>query len=281
MQTPRIVAIDLAWLAPTAGDSIYEIGWAWADGRGRIASDSSYVRPQTIDLSHAYSPRAQQEKIESALSFKQLYEKILQPFFKDYEFIAAHNAQSDRGHLLYCCNQYQCGEPCLEWLNTVIVYRQIFGKKHARLRQAARYLGLQLPNQKTPADDARIVMEILHCAAKETSWEKVINAGARSEAPPPGPGPTDEEFLGALAQIMTVADLKDALAEMDTPPPGYYRLPRNRLEELFASEWDGDIEALLSSFNVSGLKEMYEILDISPRPKLRDAMIDDLLDRFC
>ena len=82
-----------------------------------------------------------------------------------------------------------------------------------------------------------------------------------------------------MVELIDRATLLSIVRAMPNRPPRVHAMRRADLEQIFITDWSGDLLTLLHELYVGTLKDVYEALGI-PRPRLRVDMERDLVRRF-
>ncbi len=177
MEYPKFAALDIDFVFANQRHYIYQIGVAISKD-GKIMHRNYMVEPPK---GHHYevtfgSKTVSSKKLEGAKPFPDIWVAI-QNALQNANFIAAHNAQIDKMHLLKALQEHGLEPPELKFVNTVLVVRKIFGFKKAKLDSALARLGLSKIDSSAGAE-ARACAEliILACDKQERSdWLKEFN----------------------------------------------------------------------------------------------------------
>lgn len=132
--------------------------------RGRIVRSAHHlIRPPFRHFEFTGLHGIAWRDVEDSPTFAGIWRQIA-PFFRDVDFVAAHNVSFDRSVLASCCEWYGLPPPKVAYECTVRIARASWGVRPTTLRHVADFLGLQLTHHHAGSDAeacARIVMSAM------------------------------------------------------------------------------------------------------------------------
>jgi DNA polymerase-3 subunit epsilon len=146
--------------------------------RGQIVRRAYHlIRPpfrgfEFTDVHHIDWPLVRDEP-----TFAELWPKI-EPFFREIDFLAAHNVAFDAGVLRATCRWYGIAPPRNELRCTVRLARDRWHLHPATLRHVAEFLGLRL-NHHHAGSDAEACAEIVMRASARADVRRPLHEGFR------------------------------------------------------------------------------------------------------
>jgi DNA polymerase-3 subunit epsilon len=146
----RFLAIDFE-TANFNSDSACAIGLVRVESNRITSKRHFWIRPPEKKFSFTHIHGITWDQVENAPTFEDLWPE-LQPWFKDIDFIAAHNVGFDRKVLLACCARYQISLPELRYQCTVQLARKQLGLKPANLPSVCRALNIPLSHHDALSD---------------------------------------------------------------------------------------------------------------------------------
>jgi DNA polymerase-3 subunit epsilon len=164
MQTvaPTFTAIDFE-TANRYRNSACAIGLVRVE-RGRIVRRAQHlIRPPFRYFQFTELHGISWPDVQRAPTFSGLWRQIA-PFFRNVDFVAAHNASFDRSVLTSCCAWYGLAAPDVPFRCTVRLARASWGLRPTTLRHVADFLGVPLDHHDAGSDAeacARIVMSAM------------------------------------------------------------------------------------------------------------------------
>ena len=177
---PTFTAIDFE-TANTYPNSACAVGLVRVE-RGRIVRRAYHlVRPPFRSFEFTYVHGLDWPAVRHAKSWGELWPAVA-PFFGGVDFLAAHNAEFDRGVLRACCRWYGIEVPRVPFRCTVQLARSTWGLRPATLRHVADFLGIELEHHHAGSDAeacARIVLAA-HLRVRAVTARDEDRGGTRS-----------------------------------------------------------------------------------------------------
>ncbi len=156
----NFLAIDFE-TADYEPDSACAVGLVKIKGKRVIKRQHFLIRPPRREVHFTHIHGLEWEDVSSQPTFKQLWPRI-KPFFKDIDFIAAHNASFDRRVLNACCKSARVKAPELPYVCTMVLARKTWKIFPTKLPDVCNRLGIDLDHHYALSDaeaSARIVIE--------------------------------------------------------------------------------------------------------------------------
>lgn len=156
----KFLAIDFE-TADYEPDSACAVGLVKVSGNKVIKRQHFLIRPPRPKVYFTHIHGIEWGDVSKKPTFRQLWPRI-RPFFKDIDFIAAHNASFDRRVLKACCESAKVKPPELPFVCTMILARRTWRIFPTRLPDVCSRLGIELNHHYALSDaeaSAKIVME--------------------------------------------------------------------------------------------------------------------------
>lgn len=135
---------------------------------GRIVTlERRLIRPPTREFYFTHIHGLAWKDVQNVPTFAEVWREVF-PMFADVAFLAAHNAQFDRGVLEACCQYHRLRGPAQSFVCTVNVARSVWNIYPTKLPDVCRRLRIPLEHHEAGSDAeacARIVL-----AAAERGW---------------------------------------------------------------------------------------------------------------
>jgi len=120
----------------------------------------SLIRPPRSEFVFTYVHGITWEMVREAPTFAQLWPR-LEDWLRGVRFLAAHNADFDRGVIEACCSKSGLPRPNIPFRCTVAIARDVFRIYPTKLDRVCRVLGIPLVHHQAESDAeacARIVL---------------------------------------------------------------------------------------------------------------------------
>jgi DNA polymerase III subunit epsilon len=169
------VAIDFE-TANRRFDSACAVGLVRVERREMVRRETWLLRPPSNHFRFTRVHGITWERVSGALPFREVW-PALAALLAGAEFVAAHNADFDRGVLHACCRAAGVRPPGLPFLCSMRLARRTWGICPTTLPEVCRFLGLPVLHHDAGADAeacAHIVMRALEKTGR--GWQ----AGSRT-----------------------------------------------------------------------------------------------------
>lgn len=135
---------------------------------GRVAAlERRLIRPPTRDFYFTHIHGLTWKDVQDAPTFAEVWQDV-SPIFNDAAFLAAHNAQFDRGVLEASCRHHRLRSPAYSFVCTVNVARSIWNIYPTKLPDVCRRLRISLDHHEAGSDAEACAKIVL--AAAERGW---------------------------------------------------------------------------------------------------------------
>ena len=158
------IAVDFE-TADHRRDSACAIGLVIVSGIKIKDQMTQFIRPPRRKFCFSHVHGITWEDVADKPTFGELWFS-LSPYFRDIRFAAAHGAHFDRSVLFACCSEARVEPPTINFLNTVLVARQVWNIYPTKLPDVCRKLGIPLKHHD-PISDARACAQIVIAAIRK------------------------------------------------------------------------------------------------------------------
>jgi DNA polymerase-3 subunit epsilon len=146
----KFLAIDFE-TANNSRASACSVGLARVEG-GQIAHKASFlIRPPTTEFLFTYIHGLKWSDVASAKTFGELWPEI-EPWFKDIDFVAAHNASFDKSVLSACLAAAKIPAPRLEFKCSMRAAKKAWDFQVLNLAYVCKKLDIQLSHHEALSD---------------------------------------------------------------------------------------------------------------------------------
>jgi len=156
----------------TAGydrDSACAVGLVVASEGRIIGSERFLIRPPSRDFRFTHIHGLTWNDVREAPDFGRLWPRI-EPYLRQADFLAAHNASFDRSVLGACCARYGLRAPRRPFECTMMLARSWWSIYPTKLPDVCRHLGISL-NHHDALSDAEACARIV-IAAERDGWRR-------------------------------------------------------------------------------------------------------------
>ena len=164
-QPRAFVAIDFE-TANRDPSSACAVSVVRVEGRRIERERVSLIRPPTSQFEFTHIHGITWDDVAAKGSFGEVW-KTLAPMIEGAEFLAAHNAQFDRGVLVTCCRNTRIAVPDCPFVCTVALARLKWNLYPTKLPNVCEFLGLPLRHHD-PLSDAAACAGIVLAAGRAT-----------------------------------------------------------------------------------------------------------------
>ena len=164
------VALDFE-TADYGRDSACSIGLVRVESCKIVRSEHYLIRPPRKTFVFTELHGISWNDVKDSPSFGELWPGLA-GFFKDAEFIAAHNASFDKGVLNACCAAAGLPPPEHPFQCTVKLARKVLNIRPANLSHVCHHLSIKLNHHNALSDAeacARIMITVLETQAEKTA----------------------------------------------------------------------------------------------------------------
>lgn len=165
----RFTAIDFE-TADYGRDSACAVSVVLAENGKIVQKAFSLIRPPRRDFIFSYLHGITWGDVAKEPTFGELWPK-LKEFFRDVDFIAAHNASFDRGVLHACCSAHGHKPPLDKYLCTMKLARRLWNVYPTKLPDVCRHFRIPLNHHDAESDAlacAKIVLEAAEIGVPES-----------------------------------------------------------------------------------------------------------------
>jgi DNA polymerase-3 subunit epsilon len=162
----RIIALDFE-TANQSPNSACQLALVQLDDFVVTRSQAWYLRPPCDHFMFTYLHGISWDQVRHEPSLGELWPE-LGPWFKDADFLAAHNASFDRNVMNATCAHHAVDAPGHKYLDTVQIARKVWSIFPTKLNLVCEHLCIDL-NHHEALSDAQACAQIL-VQAHEKGW---------------------------------------------------------------------------------------------------------------
>ncbi|MEH6402808.1 MAG: 3'-5' exonuclease [Sneathiella sp.] len=176
------LAIDFE-TANYGSDSACAIGLVRVENSQIVSEKVKLICPPSPEFYFTHIHGITWSDVEFEPTFGDVWSDIA-PYFKDVDFLCAHNSSFDAKVLKSCCSTYSLEVPSSEFVCTVKLARKLWNIRPTKLPNVADFLGLEL-NHHDALSDSRACANIVIAAIRDGwSYEDGFDSiGERHTAP--------------------------------------------------------------------------------------------------
>ena len=172
----KLVAIDFE-TADYGADSACALGIVMIEGESVTKNGYRLIRPPRKRFHFSYLHGIRWSGVKDAAPFADVWDEF-RDYWRDADYMVAHNAAFDRGVLTACSLAAQREPPQVPFICTVRVARSLWNFRPANLAHVCAQLGIAL-NHHHAASDALACAEIARRAMDEGFAIQTAVVGAR------------------------------------------------------------------------------------------------------
>lgn len=144
-------------------NSACSVGLVRVEGEEIVKKKTLLIRPPYDHFEFTHIHGISLDDVRTKPTFKEQWKKM-EPFFRNVDFVVAHNIGFDRRVLESCCSTFGIAVPDVEYRCTVKLSRSVLKMRPANLAHVARQLFIPLEHHDAGSDAeacARIMIEVL------------------------------------------------------------------------------------------------------------------------
>ena len=146
----RFLAIDFE-TANYASDSACALGVVRVKDGEIEAQEHFLIRPPDSEFVFTHIHGITWSDVSGSPDFGALWPQ-LEPYFKEIDFVAAHNIGFDKKVLISCCERYEIGLPNIDYRCTVQMARKKLQINPANLPSVCKHLNIELKHHDAMSD---------------------------------------------------------------------------------------------------------------------------------
>ncbi len=149
-------------------DSACAIGIVRVSDGEIVHQESHLIRPPSPRFMFTHIHGITWTDVEWEADFFGVWHRIAD-YFRDVDFISAHNAGFDRGVMNACCRAFGIKAPELPYQCTVKLAREMWSIRPTKLPDVSRYLGISLNHHEALSDSLACAQIVI--AAEQDGWQ--------------------------------------------------------------------------------------------------------------